>query len=53
MPIDTLRNALSYRDIKRKITDEEIGSLLEKCCLPSFKNRLNEFGDWGKILSIR
>ncbi len=52
MPIDTLRNALFYPDIKRKITDEEIGSLLERCCLPSFKNRLNEFGDWGKILSL-
>ena len=52
MPIDTLRNALLYPAFKGKITDGKITDLLEQCCLPTFANRLNEFGDWGKILSL-
>lgn len=52
MPIDTLRNAVLYPQIGNQRHDEKIQYYLNLCHLPQFSNRLDETGDWGKILSL-
>lgn len=52
MPIDTLRKALLYPGLERKITDQEIIETLGLCQIEYLVPRLNEIGDWGKFLSL-
>lgn len=52
MPIDTLRKALLYPGLERKITDQEITETLALCRIDYLAPRLGEVGDWGKFLSL-
>lgn len=52
MPIASLRNALLYPGMARKVAERELLELLELCKIGYLAPRMQENGDWGKFFSL-
>jgi vitamin B12/bleomycin/antimicrobial peptide transport system ATP-binding/permease protein len=52
LPLGDLRDVVSYPNEEGKLDDREIQQALIKVALPHLAIRLNEVGDWGKVLSV-
>lgn len=52
LPLGDLRAVVSYPNEEGDIADTEIQQALIKVALPHLAIRLNEAGDWGKVLSV-
>ena len=52
LPLGDLRAIASYPNDEGEIDDREIQQALIKVALPHLAIRLNDVGDWGKVLSV-
>lgn len=52
MPLNSLRDILQYPGLTKKVSDEEIKTLLTLCKLPHLINKLSMVADWGQALSL-
>ena len=52
LPLGDLRAIASYPNDEGEIGDREIQQALIKVALPHLAIRLNDVGDWGKVLSV-
>ncbi len=52
LPLGDLRAVVSYPNEEGTVGDREIQQALIKVALPHLAIRLNDFGDWGKVLSV-
>jgi putative ATP-binding cassette transporter len=52
MPLATLRQVLSYPNLDKSFSDTEIKDALNECSISHLAARLDEGGDWSKILSL-
>lgn len=52
LPLGDLRAVASYPNDQGAIDDREIQQALIKVALPHLAIRLNDVGDWGKVLSV-
>jgi putative ATP-binding cassette transporter len=52
LPLGDLRAVASYPNEEGAIDDREIQQALVKVALPHLAIRLNDVGDWGKVLSV-
>lgn len=52
MPITSLYKVLSYPDFRRRFSQQELCRALELCHIAHLSQRLDESGDWSKILSL-
>lgn len=52
LPLGDLRAVASYPNDEGAIDDREIQQALIKVALPHLAIRLNDVGDWGKVLSV-
>jgi vitamin B12/bleomycin/antimicrobial peptide transport system ATP-binding/permease protein len=52
LPLGDLRAVVSYPNEEGLVGDREIQQALIKVALPHLAIRLNDFGDWGKVLSV-
>lgn len=51
-PPSSLRNTLLYSHTGSSPTDRQLNELLERCHLSILTGKLDQFEDWGKILSL-
>jgi putative ATP-binding cassette transporter len=51
LPIDTLRDAVSYPADSRAFNDSDIIEALRACRLEQFSDRLDEVQHWGRVMS--
>lgn len=47
-----LRDVITYPQINADLTVDDIAAIMKECDLPHLLSRLDEFADWGKILSL-
>ena len=52
LPLGDLRAVVSYPNEEGTVGDREIQQALIKVALPHLAIRLNDFGDWAKVLSV-
>jgi vitamin B12/bleomycin/antimicrobial peptide transport system ATP-binding/permease protein len=52
LPLGDLRAVASYPNEEDTVDDREIQQALIKVALPQLAIRLNDVGDWGKVLSV-
>ena len=52
LPLGDLRAVASYPNEEGAVDDREIQQALIKVALPQLAIRLNDIGDWGKVLSV-
>ena len=52
LPLGDLRAVASYPNEEGTLGDREIQQALIKVALPQLAIRLNDIGDWGKVLSV-
>jgi putative ATP-binding cassette transporter len=52
LPLGDLRAVASYPNDEGAVDDREIQQALIKVALPQLAIRLNDIGDWGKVLSV-